>query len=532
MELTIDQYTPDPAVEFKVYPGGARLADLMKELAEQFGYFVPSEDRILLLDESAFASDEDSDGGSCGAKVLTILGRLYQLTDVSNFVLQKDTSHTVYKMYQAALNELERYDESDSSQIRKNETIEIFDSIVAKGVSMNASDIHIKMTDDPQAKIFYRVDGDVSLTPDVKSLQDMQAMIGSIFEWWGADNAAEKPFKPDSNNSTSLERPCVIDKQTRRIELRCQYRVQNQSERAFIVRIIVGTSKFKKLEDIGIDKAMADVFRKMVRQPSGMILISGPTGAGKSTTLNAVIDEKPAKKVVHTLENPIEAKHSDPLIFQGIMSKNVKGDISDMMRFDPDIIVIGEMRLGDEVEAAMGLSRTGHLILSSIHANDSLSIIERLLQMGVKREEMSERNLIRMLVAQRLVPVLCPHCKVEGKEQSVNEVAATASPSAKEKLQNFAMRIFFESPSGCKKCFNTGRAGRVLVCEYIVVDDSGRESIRSGDSIGWVKTLTNNGWKSMADRTWDLIGQGLVDPVVADGVVPGVLIGSDDWRYQ
>lgn len=534
--MIVDTYVQDPSVEFKVYPGGPRLAELMKDLAERYGYFVLSEDRILLLDEKIFSSEADGDGDDSGSKVLSIVSELCKLLHINNFVFKKDSTHSVYTKYNEALDALERDDEKNIELYKHSEVIQILDAIVSKGVYIRASDVHIKMTDDPQAKIFYRINGEVSLTPDVKSLQDIQAMIGSIFEWYGADNTSKKPYQPSSNNDTSLVRPCWVDgdgdKKLIQIELRCQYRVQSQSERAFIIRIIQGKSKLKSFDDIGVNKVMADVFRKMIRQPLGMILISGPTGAGKSTTLNAVIDEKPARKIVATLENPIETKHSDPLIFQGLMSKNVNQDIADMMRYDPDIIVIHEMRLGGEVEAAMGLARTGHLVLSSIHANDSVAIIERLMQMGINRAELAERNLLRLLVAQRLVPTLCPHCKVPANDQQLENIVATASPSVKEKLKNFAMRIFLEAPLGCKHCFNTGRADRLLVSEYIVVDDSSREFIRNGDSIGWVKKLADSGWKSMADQTWELIGKGIVDPIVADGVVPGVLIGSDDWSYK
>ncbi|MGI2023765.1 GspE/PulE family protein [Shewanella glacialipiscicola] len=531
-----DQYDQHRHGEIEVFDGGISLAHLLENLSEKFGYCVPSKNGYLLIDETVINKDED-----ILKNLFAVLSDLSRVTGKSDFNPIKANRAFVYESYEKALellNKAERHSKNDDDNASIAE--QILNLVIKEAIKRDAADIHIKITDDTQAKIFFRVDGVIDTTPLIRSKADAIAMIGHLFDYSGHDNT-ESSFHPGKNNSTSIHKDIEQDSAMKRVELRVEYRSQTKDDKACIIRLLAGTDKYKTLESAGVKPDFALVLRKFICQSFGIILISGPTGAGKSTLLNCVIAEKPKNRVLHSVENPIEARHSDPLVFQGLMSDDVTQDIVRFLRYDPDIGAISEMRLGDEVKAAMALSRTGHLILSSIHATDAISVIDRLCDMGVTRSELAERNLLRMLTGQRLVPLLCNQCKIQREKNGTNNkdwadkfelVKRVASPEAVVKLNNFALQICFESENGCEACEHTGRKGRQSVYEYVVIDDEARQFIRENNSLAWVKSLKSRGWKSMADHTWELIKNGQVDPEVADAEVPDVLVASDHWVYN
>ncbi|MEN2500072.1 MAG: hypothetical protein MHMPM18_004240 [Marteilia pararefringens] len=190
------------------------------------------------------------------------------------------------------------------------------------------------------------------------------------------------------------------------------------------------------------------------------------------------------------------------------------------------------MRNGKQVDAAMGLSRTGHLVLSTIHANDAVSQIDRLQDMGITLAQLAEKNLLRLLTAQRLLPLLCHHCKVPLSDEDFSDWKLFASSASYQKLLDYRNKIFKQHHKGCKHCSMTGVSSRHLVLEYIVVDEDGRKFIRNGDMQGWVRHLRENNWESMADHSWKLILEGRVDPNVADGIVPDLIVDSSlPYKY-
>lgn len=530
----MDSYSFDVHGKLEVFPGGVKLVELLESFPLKYdGYCVPTKDCLLLIEDTILGSEDHS-------ILFDILGEIGKVTGRSDFRPISANRSFVYESYQKALISLQK-DVKHISDHDGNESAAEKDLVwlIKEAFKKDSSDIHIAITDDQQAKFFFRVDGCMDTTPVVRSKKDTFALVGSLFDYKGADKTENGTFHRDNNNSTSIQTDVDVydNGKNKRVELRVNYRSQTQDEKSCIIRVISGSERFGSLEAAGVKDDLAAVFRKFICQSFGMILISGPTGAAKSTVLNCVIAEKPKNRVLHTVENPIESHHSDPLVFQGLMSDDVTKDIASFLRYDPDIGVVSEVRLGDEVLAAMALSRTGHLILSTIHATDAASVVDRLCNMGVSRDELAERNLLRMLTGQRLVPLLCNECKVPSQStpESINQlqqILQVASPEAMLKLKKFAMQIHFESKNGCQKCGYTGRKGRQLVCEYIVIDDEARQFIKSGDSVNWIKSLKGRGWKSMADHTWELIEAGLVDPEVADSEVPEVLIGSDHWTYN
>ena len=341
-------------------------------------------------------------------------------------------------------------------------------------------------------------------------------------------------FSLDSNNATSFEITLFKDTpEQQQLEVRAEYRSMTFKSKVCILRLISSAKKNISQRPQNITDAQFSVFSRFMRQGQGLILVSGPTGSGKSTLLNQIIKLKLYSAILHTFENPIEAKHDDPLIFQGLISDDIGEDIARCMRYDLDIAVVGEMRLGKEFEAAMTLARTGHLILSTIHATDAISILTRLLNMGINATELSERNLLRLLTGQRLLPLICPHCSIslENKRETFDQLFSIVSDTARNILYSNKDNLRFKNNGGCNHCNHRGIVGRHLVLEQVIVDDIVRACIRDNTIYELKEKIKHNGWLSMADFAWPLITKGMIDPFDADNQIPEMFIEHTAWRY-
>jgi type II secretory ATPase GspE/PulE/Tfp pilus assembly ATPase PilB-like protein len=501
------------------------LTNTLRNIAEKYDFIVVLNDRRVIVSPSV-ASDND--------KYLGVFHELSVNLNMSGFVFYKAPKSEVYTAHVKQLALLDDLESRDNSQITEDrgQVERQIHRFINDAVDARASDIHMSLTSDQQAHIFYRIDGSIDSTPITKSKADCESYIGNIFEWSGAGKAANKNHNSDIDNDTSLVVPIIVNGERKTVEVRVHYRSLSDTDKVCAFRILNVGAKIKSFNELNVDPIAQAVLLKSIRFASGLILISGPTGAGKSTLLVSFMDNKPTNKVMHTLEDPIETVCPDLLTFQGQQSENSEDDIAGFMRTDLDIAVVGEMRNGKQVDAAMGLSRTGHLVLSTIHANDAVSQIERLNDMGITLAQLAEKNLLRLLTAQRLLPLLCGHCKVPLSDEDLSDWKVVASPASYQKLADNRNKIFKQHHKGCMHCSMTGVTERQLVLEYIVVDEDGRNFIRNGDMQGWVRHLRENNWKSMADHSWKLILEGRVDPNVADGIVPDLIVDSSlPYKY-
>lgn len=498
----------------------SKLASAVNDISERIGYCIPLKQYLLLIEENINDSED----------LLRIQQAIIEATGVHQWEFVADKRSAIYAQFEKFTEQLNKSvgasESSADSVAVEQQTEALFSDALKAGVT----DIHISITSDPQAKIYFRDDGTIDTTPILKASNEAMAMIGSLFEFAGANNA-KSDFSRDQNNSTSVNKTLTVNGSSIEIEARIEYRSLSPSEKVCAIRLITGAAKFRTLDDLGLPKKSSDVMRSFIKQTFGLILFSGPTGAGKSTTMGALIKEKPKDRIIHTTERPVEEKFADPLIFQGNSAENIADDLASFMRLDLDIGVVGEMRYLEEISLAMNLARTGHLLLSSIHATDSLGIIDRLVKEGVSRAELSERNLLRLLTAQRLVPILCNHCKEKITDSDIERMVVVGDPTAIEKIKNHKTNIFKARPEGCEHCRGKGVKGRKLVLEYTVVDDLARKFIYSGDSSGWLESLKNRGWKSMADTAWESIIAGKFDVEIAETEVPGVLVNNMEWQY-
>jgi MSHA biogenesis protein MshE len=230
------------------------------------------------------------------------------------------------------------------------------------------------------------------------------------------------------------------------------------------------------LEQIGMSKSMLERFRKLIRQPNGMVLVTGPTGSGKTTTLYAALRElNRAESKLFTVEDPVEYRL--PGINQ--VQVNTKIELTfgrvlrSMLRHDPDIILVGEMRDQETAEIGLRAAMTGHLVLSTLHTNDAVSTALRLIDMGVAPFMVA--GSLRGIVSQRLVRRICESCS------EPYELPPALKAIVRAEVGDKADQLQFKRGRGCTHCNATGYLGRIGIFEYLEMDEALIEALHSSD---------------------------------------------------
>jgi len=349
------------------------------------------------------------------------------------------------------------------STIKKVKVTEMIDYILAGALSVDASDVHIEPAKE-KAKLRYRIDGvlqDIMELPNEVALKILSRvkLVSSL-----KINVVDKP--QDGRFSINTE--------GKDIDLRVSTLPTAYGE-TLVMRLLGTGTIGLKLTDLGMRKREHDLVSKAIKSTSGTLLTTGPTGSGKSTTLYACINEvnDPSKNII-TLENPIEYKV--PGISQTEIDPNKGLDFANalrsVLRQDPDIVMVGEIRDKDTAEISVQASLTGHLVLSTLHTNDAAGAIPRLISMGLRPEELAPA--LKLVIAQRLVRRICKECKQSHKP------SAEELKMLKEKLGKFypadGIKNLYKS-KGCKACDNLGYKGRVGIYEMFEVNKEIEEAI-------------------------------------------------------
>ena len=338
-------------------------------------------------------------------------------------------------------------------------------SILLEAIKFSASDIHIESLTE-QVRIRYRLNG---LLKEVARFDKnfLPAIISKLKILSGLD-IVEKRKAQDGRFSFLYKE--------REIDFRTSIIPTMNGEKA-VIRILDKFNYNFTLQDLYLTEENKKIFLKAINQNSGIILVNGPTGSGKSSTLYSILKYKNSDEVnISTVEDPIEYQ------IDGINQIQCKDDIGlnfatilrSLLRQDPDILMIGEIRDKDTAEIAVKASLTGHLVFSTLHSNDSLGCINRLINLGVNDYLLS--LVLTMIVSQRLVRKLCPHCKKIDSE-------------CKEKLSSLSLDeknyqdIIFYTSVGCEKCMNTGYIGRLPIFEIVFFDEKLRNSLLKKEAI-------------------------------------------------
>lgn len=339
--------------------------------------------------------------------------------------------------------------------------IRLINAIIVEAVREGASDIHIE-TYESRLSVRYRVDGvlheAVQLSPDVSPLLVSRIKVMAKLD------IAEKRVPQDGRISLLIG--------GRDIDIRVSTLPSNNGERV-VARLLDKQAGQFDLENLGFDTAQLSSFKTLLAQAHGIVLVTGPTGSGKSTTLYGGLTHiNDQTRNILTVEDPIEYN----LDGIGQTQVNTKADMTfarglrAMLRQDPDVVMVGEIRDVETAEIAVQASLTGHLVLSTLHTNSAIGAVTRLRDMGI--EPFLLASSIIGIVAQRLVRMLCEDCKI----------AIEASSSEQDILNRSGQATTIYKPVGCERCRDSGYRGRTAIYEIISIDEDLRQKIHENDS--------------------------------------------------
>jgi type IV pilus assembly protein PilB len=349
--------------------------------------------------------------------------------------------------------------------------IRLVNYIIFTAVKEGASDIHIEPAE-KCVRIRYRLDGRLH-----KALEVPLHLLGAVssrIKIMGGMDISERRLPQDGRVNVLLEK--------RRIDLRVSTFPTARGEKT-VIRVLDTRSVSLNLEDLGFAEDVLGTFRQNIQAPNGIILVTGPTGSGKSTTLYAALNAiSTMENNVCTVEDPIE--YHLPLINQFQVQEKIGLTFSralrTLLRQDPDVIMVGEIRDEETARTAIQAALTGHLVFSTLHTNDAPSAVTRLINMGI--EPYLIGAALNVVLAQRLVRRICPRCR------------QTYEPprNLRKTLERMGHQIkTFYKGVGCKSCRNTGFRGRLGVHELMLVNDEMRDAIVANPTLGPLRDIAD-----------------------------------------
>ncbi|MFL6713335.1 MAG: GspE/PulE family protein, partial [Sulfurifustis sp.] len=371
--------------------------------------------------------------------------------------------------------------------------VKLLQTMFEDAVQVQASDIHIE-PDERELRIRFRLDGvlRVQTTADRR----IAAAVVSRLKLMAGLDISEKRLPQDGRLNVR-----VRDKN---VDVRMSTMPVQYGE-SVVMRLLNQASGILKLEHLGMPPAMLKRFRDLIHAPNGMVLVTGPTGSGKTTTLYAALSElnRPEFKVL-TVEDPVEYRL--PGINQVQVNPRIELTFArvlrSMLRQDPDIILVGEMRDQETAEIGVRAAMTGHLVLSTLHTNDAVSTALRLIDMGVAPYMVAAS--VRGIVSQRLVRRICDACS-----QPHELDAATRAVVESEIGAEAAQTIKFRRGAGCSHCNGTGYRGRIGVFEFLEMDEDLVHALHAGDPIAFAEAAKRQpGYRNLRRSAIAMAGQG------------------------
>jgi type IV pilus assembly protein PilB len=374
--------------------------------------------------------------------------------------------------------------------------------IIKGAAAKRASDIHIEPQQGETA-VRLRIDG--ILREFQRIPRALQNQVASRVKILSDMDIAERRAPQDGR--------FVVKIAGKRIDLRVSTLPTQYGEKV-VLRLLESESPSKDFASLGLPAEIAEGLREILRLPQGMLLVTGPTGSGKSTTLYSCLQaiRRPAINIV-TVEDPVE--YTQPGLNQ--VQVNVKtgltfaASLRSVLRQDPDVVMVGEIRDLETAEIAIKAAQTGHLVLSTLHTNDSISAVTRLMDLGVPGFQIG--SAMTAIIAQRLLRKLCDCCDSLAPTREYAETlmaAGLADPPEAHRV-----------PKGCESCDFTGYRGRVGIYEMLRFNDAIRQAARSGNHNEEMKTLArHNGFKFMQEHALELVRDGVTTLEEVRRVVP------------
>lgn len=406
-------------------------------------------------------------------------------TNAGNFFVSDEATQKVVQTTSAAtqqkLSEIE-------SRVDNTPVVKLINSLITQAYMRRASDIHIEPFEE-QILVRMRIDGELveCMRLDISTLNSIVSRCKIL----AGINIAEKRIPQDGRID--------FDNGDISIDLRVNTLPTIYGEKVNMRLLATEDAALITLPDLGMPEQLFKQFSRIIKAPNGIILVTGPTGSGKSTTLYAVLSELNKPNVnITTVEDPVEKQ----IFGVNQVQTNAKAGLTfasglrAILRQDPDIVMIGEIRDTETAEIAIRAAITGHLVLSTLHTNDAASSIIRLIDMGVASYMVA--SSVNCVVAQRLVKKLCPECK-RRREIRPEEAAL---------LHDDSITHLYE-PVGCPRCGNTGFKGRTAIYEIIEIDNDLRRMISEGKNTEEIREFAKeHGATFLEDSIKSLIKDG------------------------
>ncbi len=337
--------------------------------------------------------------------------------------------------------------------------INLVNVIISTALRERASDIHLVPFEET-VQLRYRVDGLLQEKPPPP--KQLHAALVSRIKIMADMNIAERYMPQDGH--------IQINHRGVRVDIRVGTLPTIYGE-GVVLRLLEKTSKLLTVEELGLDPARSALLSRLVEKPHGLFLTTGPTGSGKTTTLYAILQRiyTPEKKIV-TIEDPVEYELPGVAQIPVRPSRNFSfaNGLRSILRQDPDVVMVGEIRDSETADIAIRAALTGHQVFSTLHTNDSTGAVTRLLDMGVEAYLIS--SSLEGVLAQRLVRRICSRCRVE----------SPVSPALRERMESLGARKIegvFYGGAGCEECRGTGYRGRIGIFELLPIDPEFREMI-------------------------------------------------------
>ncbi|HEX3890045.1 MAG TPA: GspE/PulE family protein [Verrucomicrobiae bacterium] len=370
--------------------------------------------------------------------------------------------------------------------------IHFVNQVLKDAIELRASDIHLEPFED-EFRIRYRIDGVLQDVPVPAQLKRFQPAIVSRVKILSHLNIAEKRLPQDGRIKIRVD--------DAEVDIRVSVIPMLHGE-AVVMRLLRQNSKLRGLSDLGMDTREVECFKHVLEMPHGIILVTGPTGSGKTSTLYTALNEinDSVRKII-TIEDPVEyqLKGVNQIQVNEKSGLTFARGLRSILRHDPDVILIGEIRDAETAQIAVQASLTGHLVFSTLHTNDAPGALTRLVDMGV--EPYLVASSLEAVLAQRLVRVLCVHCKQP-------DDSATAH-AFKAKLGIPQDTMLYKSV-GCRECRNTGFHGRQAIFEWMDTNPEIRQLILQNTSSDVLREAARRaGMRSLAEDGWRLVRKGM-----------------------
>ncbi|MDE3066145.1 MAG: type II/IV secretion system protein [Verrucomicrobiota bacterium] len=380
----------------------------------------------------------------------------------------------------------------DSAAEDEASIIRFVNQVLKDAIELRASDIHLEPFED-EFRIRYRIDGVLQDVPVPGQLKQFQPAIVSRVKILSHLNIAEKRLPQDGRIKVRIE--------DAEVDIRVSVIPMLHGE-AVVMRLLRQNATLRGMKELDMDRRELDCFQRVLELPHGIILVTGPTGSGKTSTLytalNAINDS--VRKII-TIEDPVEyqLKGVNQIQVNEKSGLTFARGLRSILRHDPDVVLIGEIRDAETAQIAVQASLTGHLVFSTLHTNDAPGALTRLVDMGV--EPYLVASSLEAVLAQRLVRVLCGHCKQPDHSPTAQAFKAQAGLPANATIYRSI---------GCRECRNTGFFGRHAIFEWMDSDDEIRRLILKSASTDQIRDAARRaGMKTLAEDGWRLVRLGI-----------------------